>query len=310
MDQIDRQPDTISCLVEGEPVVVEDRMELDASSTNLTGTSTPCNETHSETTSEVTIAIESQTSVSSTTTRISPTPPVMDDADKRFISTFRGRTIHGLTIDLPSGYSGLVLRGEASNPSRQSHENEQNNKATDSNNNQGHKTNTGEKVMVAEAQKPTKRPRGRLTRSAASKPTAMTIEDENEGENMPTDATQNVPDVNSELEEQKIVEAQDTLPVRHITPQAQFSSFTLWHADRPVDKGNDEYYRSITEWISLAQEQDTSLRKKRPSPEGGSHAGTPAPSEKILKGPEMSLFVSVTLINSHSDAALYSAADC
>ncbi|KAH9074998.1 ribonuclease H2, subunit C [Lactarius deliciosus] len=32
---------------------------------------------------------------------------------KRFISSFRGRTVHGVEASLPKGYSGIVLRGDA-----------------------------------------------------------------------------------------------------------------------------------------------------------------------------------------------------
>ena len=32
---------------------------------------------------------------------------------KRFISSFRGRTVHGVEAPLPKGYSGIVLRGDA-----------------------------------------------------------------------------------------------------------------------------------------------------------------------------------------------------
>ncbi|KAH9043972.1 hypothetical protein EDB84DRAFT_1674610 [Lactarius hengduanensis] len=32
---------------------------------------------------------------------------------KRFISSFRGRTVHGIEASLPKGYSGIVLRGDA-----------------------------------------------------------------------------------------------------------------------------------------------------------------------------------------------------
>ncbi|KAF8815427.1 hypothetical protein BYT27DRAFT_7079971 [Phlegmacium glaucopus] len=37
---------------------------------------------------------------------------VLKDIDKRLISSFRGRTIHGLTVDLPTGYTGLLLQGD------------------------------------------------------------------------------------------------------------------------------------------------------------------------------------------------------
>ena len=36
----------------------------------------------------------------------------LKDIDKRFISSFRGRTIHGLTVDLPAGYTGLLLQAD------------------------------------------------------------------------------------------------------------------------------------------------------------------------------------------------------
>ena len=32
---------------------------------------------------------------------------------KRFISSFRGRTVHGVEASLPKGYAGIVLRGDA-----------------------------------------------------------------------------------------------------------------------------------------------------------------------------------------------------
>ncbi|KAJ6478515.1 ribonuclease H2, subunit C [Mycena vitilis] len=41
---------------------------------------------------------------------------------------------------------------------------------------------------------------------------------------------------------------------RTLTPTAQFSSLILWHPDIPVDPGRDEYLRSLTEWIRLADE--------------------------------------------------------
>ncbi|KAH9169427.1 ribonuclease H2, subunit C [Lactarius sanguifluus] len=49
-----------------------------------------------------------------------PLPPVrlgpierISGSAKRFISSFRGRTVHGVEASLPKGYSGIVLRGDA-----------------------------------------------------------------------------------------------------------------------------------------------------------------------------------------------------
>lgn len=44
---------------------------------------------------------------------------------------------------------------------------------------------------------------------------------------------------------------------RTLIPTTQFSSFVLWHPDIPVDPGRDEYLRSLTEWIRLADEVDS-----------------------------------------------------
>ncbi|KAJ7132253.1 ribonuclease H2, subunit C [Mycena epipterygia] len=46
----------------------------------------------------------------------------------------------------------------------------------------------------------------------------------------------------------------DQKNARTLMPTAQFSSFVLWHPDIPVDPGRDEYLRSLTEWIRLADE--------------------------------------------------------
>ena len=35
------------------------------------------------------------------------------DSAKRFVSSFRGRTVHGVEVALPNGYVGIVLRGDA-----------------------------------------------------------------------------------------------------------------------------------------------------------------------------------------------------
>ncbi|KAJ7173647.1 ribonuclease H2, subunit C [Mycena filopes] len=49
-------------------------------------------------------------------------------------------------------------------------------------------------------------------------------------------------------------ENQDHKNAQTLMPTAQFSSFVLWHPDIPVDPGRDEYLRSLTEWIHLANE--------------------------------------------------------
>lgn len=249
-----------------QPVVNED-MKVDASSIDISGppssvitnvktsgSSTSSMETDNQVISESTLTVESQTSLSSDTTRVSLTHPVLDDADKRFLSTFRGRTIHGLTIDLPSGYSGLVLRGEGSNTNRESQEDTTNNKTESKTQNTSQKASARGKNETAVVEKPATRPRGRLTRSAVFKPAVITIEDEDE-EMTDTALGPSCNDSGERTDEQQdIVDTAGDSAIRRLVPQSQFSSFTLWHADRPVNKGNDEYYRSLTEWIALSRE--------------------------------------------------------
>jgi Ribonuclease H2 non-catalytic subunit (Ylr154p-like) len=37
----------------------------------------------------------------------------LSESAKRFVSSFRGRTVHGVEVTLPKGYVGIVLRGDA-----------------------------------------------------------------------------------------------------------------------------------------------------------------------------------------------------
>lgn len=216
-------------------------------------------EVESQATSELTTVGESQSAEKSGSTLEKPilpsptdAPPELEDAHKRFVSTFRGRSIHGLTIELPSGYSGLVLRTEERNHTTREVKSER----LDTKTKEPPKTKPSRlngKAKAATTQQPATRSRGRLTRSAAPKPAVITVEDDDE------DADEGVPEPsNSTVDVPMDIAQDDDIPdqpeIRKLMPRAQFSSFTLWHADRPVDKGNDDYYRTLTEWISLSHE--------------------------------------------------------
>ncbi|KAF9077318.1 ribonuclease H2, subunit C [Rhodocollybia butyracea] len=41
---------------------------------------------------------------------------ISSDSQPRFTSTFRGRTVHGLKVDLPEGYTGVVFRSDDEEP--------------------------------------------------------------------------------------------------------------------------------------------------------------------------------------------------
>ena len=108
----------------------------------------------------------------------------LKDTDKRFISSFRGRTIHGLNVDVPTGYTGLLLHADDDDPSPQ-------------------------------------------CRRVLNTP----YDDDNDFDM-----------------------DQETPLLRKLIPQSTFSSITLWHSDRAVDETRDDYYRTLTEWMTLSHE--------------------------------------------------------
>ncbi|KAJ6485763.1 ribonuclease H2, subunit C [Mycena sanguinolenta] len=123
------------------------------------------------------------------------------EATTRFIATFRGRTMQGLKVDLPSGYAGVIMAAPTSS--------------------QAKAPKIKPKAHGSKAK--------RATRSATRG---------------------DVREVESDEEEN----GHNRRSARTLMPTARFSSFVVWHPDIPVDPGRDEYLRSLTEWIRLADE--------------------------------------------------------
>ncbi|KAF9038705.1 ribonuclease H2, subunit C [Panaeolus papilionaceus] len=164
--------------------------------------------------------------------------PPLDEMDRRVVAAFRGRAIHGLEIDLPSGYAGLVLLPDP-DPHTSSSSSSKKTQASSK------PSKTAAKQREPTPEEPTSnRRRGRLTRSAALPKHVVTVEDSEEVVDLSNDTEESTSKSSQWREEQ----AQ-----RNLTPISTFNSFTLWHADRPVDKDRDEYYRTLNEWIGLAQ---------------------------------------------------------
>jgi hypothetical protein len=156
------------------------------------------------------------------------TPSPSDPDSSRFVSTFRGRAIHGLKVGLPAGYVGVVLRSDGVASSCQA--------AKDA------KDPKGKAKAKSVPKKVTRK--GRLTRSAVPKRAVEEVEVEDQE-----------PDETVTLDADCIEEAlPNDVPIRTLVPTSQFSSFVLWHADRPVDENRDEYFRSLAEWTKLADE--------------------------------------------------------
>ncbi len=108
-----------------------------------------------------------------------------------------------------------------------------------------------EKASGLEPASTSTRRRGRLTRSAASSSKPIEIADEDDAtmeDVVPLENSAPTSTVDTQIP------AEDNSFTRRLLPSAQFTSFTLWQSDRVVDTNRDEYYRSLAEWVSLANE--------------------------------------------------------
>lgn len=188
-----------------------------------------------------------------------PVDTQASSSSNRTVSTFRGRVIQGLKVDLPEGYRGLVLQAPpahatSSGPSSSTATAAQSfSKASSSNS----KSKTAsQEDAVDEDEYPTARStrrRGRLARSAVS---TKIVDVEKEEEEKKRKAMEAAIDVDQEepvaMEIDETAGPESNSPQRRLKPVAQFSSFTIWHPDNPVVESQDEYYRSVHEWTALA----------------------------------------------------------
>ncbi|KAF9262095.1 hypothetical protein L218DRAFT_868601 [Marasmius fiardii PR-910] len=160
------------------------------------------------------------------------------DLPNRYISTFRGRTIHGLAVDVPDGFTGVMFRSEGANTEQQQKlaamkEKEKLKAAAAKRRAKGKKGNG----KVIDVDTP-----GRRTRSSARKG----VEDEDM-------------DVDEDEEDEEDAALQGEEEERsggtkiNLVPASSFSSFRLWHPDIPVDTGKDEYFGALSEWMKIAQ---------------------------------------------------------
>ena len=125
--------------------------------------------------------------------------------------------MHGVEVDLPEGYAGIVLR------------------APDATKSEGVASRNARREDEKRSAS-----KGRTTRRLrrTKEPEVVEAEDVDEDVGM-TDGT---------------APQEGEGPTRVLQPVSTFSSFVLWHPDIPVDEGRDEYLRSLTEWTRLAAE--------------------------------------------------------
>lgn len=145
-------------------------------------------------------------------------------------AAFRGRVLRGLEVKLPEGYSGMVLRSDASTS-------DTNIKSSQS------ARQTKSKASARDTKK------GRTSRRGYKK--ANTI-----------DADEDVECSELQDEDSLSVSAEainGTLKMRMLKPSAAFSSMVVWNPDVPVDESRDEYIRALNEWVSVAAEVSPTL---------------------------------------------------
>ncbi|EJF55300.1 ribonuclease H2, subunit C [Dichomitus squalens] len=187
-------------------------------------------ESQDSTVSQTTLVADSTDASSSSVATLASTSTLMDvDVEKsecdataaphpemrHFAASFRGRAMHGVEVNLPEGYAGIVLRTPDDAK--------------------------GKGVASRDTRREEKRPKpkGRATRRSkrAQEPEVVEVEDTDEDAGMMDGSTPS-----------------EEGPARVLRPVSTFSSFVLWHPDIPVDEGRDEYLRSLTEWTRLAAE--------------------------------------------------------
>ena len=144
----------------------------------------------------------------------SSSPSFTQRARARFTSAFRGRTIQGVNVDIPDGYSGIVFKTEELG--------------------MGKETDVPPKRLASAKGKQRK---GRRT-TRGSYRNVDNVDGDGDG------------DINMEGPALK----EDNGVMQTLLPMAKFSSLTLWNADIDVDEGRDEYLRTLSEYQRLLHE--------------------------------------------------------
>ncbi|KAF9512672.1 hypothetical protein BS47DRAFT_1285886, partial [Hydnum rufescens UP504] len=166
-------------------------------------------------------------------------PPLpVPDTKSTYTAAFRGRTMHGLDVCLPQGYTGLILHSD--DPSTRSDSPIPSIPAK--------RKRGGDSTPTKLLEK--RNGRGiRRTRSSAA--TEADGNPDVTAEDMYALMSRTDDDV-SESSSLVGVGASETSTNRRLTPMSTFGSIVVWHPDRLVDVGQDEYIRAMDEWTRLA----------------------------------------------------------
>ncbi|KAG7087786.1 hypothetical protein E1B28_013727 [Marasmius oreades] len=200
----------------------------------------------SETGSETVVTSSSSSSTLVATTSIETSSQVstsanqqLSDLPNRYISTFRGRTIHGLAVDVPEGLTGVVLRSERAGSGLERQR-------------ESAAVREKEQLKAAAAAAKWKKGKGKADDAGAGRRTRSSARRAVEDEDMDVDEDLEDEDDVSLLGEEEEWSGGGGTPI-NLVPTSNFSSFMLWHPDIPVDTGKDEYFGTISEWMKIAQ---------------------------------------------------------
>lgn len=140
---------------------------------------------------------------------------------KRLMASFRGRGMHGVEVELPQGYVGILLGGPPSGE-------------VDS-------LERGRSSRFFKNREKGKSAKG----SARPRRGAKEVVEVEDGMEVDEDGEKDVDGIRDGEEEGM---------TRTLEVAGRFDSFVLWHPDFPVDEGRDEYLRTLTEWVALSAE--------------------------------------------------------
>ncbi|KAG8861429.1 hypothetical protein FRB96_002878 [Tulasnella sp. 330] len=169
-----------------------------------------------------------------------------EEQEKRFVSAFRGRALHGLMVPLPEGYGGIVLSVLGETSFQKKNEKEAVAESAKRKRNGRGGDRSASKARKIEAGDGATKSRGRMTRSKSHTVIAQT-KDEEDDEDMAS--KEDEPEPEAALD---VMNDDSDKPARQLRPTSTFSSLTVWAADNPVDTGRDDYIKSLDEWIRLS----------------------------------------------------------
>lgn len=164
---------------------------------------------------------------------------------RAFSAAFRGRVMHGVSVMLPKGYSGLALHID-SNGRSSSEAIKVNNSSKRARNGSPNKSKKRVKESLVASSRSQRRTRS-VRAQDELEDNAMETEDGSYA--MMSEVI--VEDQAAQHHTQMTVESAPTS--RFMTPVGAFNSINVWHQDMPLDEGRDEYIRALDEWTRLAQ---------------------------------------------------------